>query len=99
MGFYLIGPLVTLIPLGSISFWAFKPYCDDGFLGISPTAITAAKALEAACARAAKERVAAAAAIAPPEPSGSSLGPHAMSMDLHAAMILQEAVALLNPHA
>jgi len=37
MGFYLIGPLVTLIPLGSISSWAFKPYCDDGFLGISPT--------------------------------------------------------------
>ena len=37
MGFYLIGPLVTLIPLGSISFWAFKPYCDDGLLGISPT--------------------------------------------------------------
>jgi hypothetical protein len=37
MGFYLIGPLVTLIPLGSISSWAFKPYCDDGLLGISPT--------------------------------------------------------------
>ena len=37
MGFYLIGPLVTLIPLGSISTWAFKPYCDDGLLGISPT--------------------------------------------------------------
>ena len=36
MGFYLIGPLVTLIPLGSISSWAFKPYCDDGLLGISP---------------------------------------------------------------
>jgi hypothetical protein len=32
MGFYLIGPLVTLIPLGSISSWAFKPYCDDGLL-------------------------------------------------------------------
>lgn len=27
MGFYLIGPLVTLIPLGSISSWAFKPGC------------------------------------------------------------------------
>jgi len=40
MGFYLIGPLVTLIPLGSISFWAFKPYCDDGLLGISPTGPT-----------------------------------------------------------
>jgi len=40
MGFYLIGPLVTLIPLGSISFWAFKPYCDDGLLGISPTQIS-----------------------------------------------------------
>ena len=37
MSFYLIGPLVTLIPLGSISSWAFKPYCDDGLLGISPT--------------------------------------------------------------
>jgi hypothetical protein len=37
MGFYLIGPLVTLIPLGSISSWAFKPYCDDGLLGISST--------------------------------------------------------------
>jgi hypothetical protein len=37
MGFYLIGPLVTLISLGSISSWAFKPYCDDGLLGISPT--------------------------------------------------------------
>jgi hypothetical protein len=37
MGFYLIGPLVNLIPLGSISSWAFKPYCDDGLLGISPT--------------------------------------------------------------
>ena len=37
MSFYLIGPLVTLIPLGLISSWAFKPYCDDGFLGISPT--------------------------------------------------------------
>ena len=37
MGFYLIGPLVTLIPLGSISSWATKPYCDDGLLGISPT--------------------------------------------------------------
>jgi len=37
MGFYLIGPLVTLILLGSISSWAFKPYCDDGLLGISPT--------------------------------------------------------------
>jgi len=40
MGFYLIGPLVTLIPLGSISTWAFKPYCDDGLLGISPTVNT-----------------------------------------------------------
>ena len=29
MGFYLIGPLVTIIPLGSISSWAFKPYCDE----------------------------------------------------------------------
>jgi hypothetical protein len=38
MGFYLIGPLVTLIPLGSISSWDFKPYCDDELLGISPTA-------------------------------------------------------------
>ena len=37
MGFYLIGPLVTLIYLGSISSWAFKSYCDDGLLGISPT--------------------------------------------------------------
>jgi hypothetical protein len=37
MGFYLIGLLVTLIPLGSISSWAFKPYYDDGLLGISPT--------------------------------------------------------------
>ena len=37
MGFYLIGPLVILIPLGSISSWAFQPYCDDGLLGISPT--------------------------------------------------------------
>ena len=37
MGLYLIGPLVTLIPLGSISFWVFKLYCDDGLLGISPT--------------------------------------------------------------
>src|SRR6185437_10014798 len=37
MGFYLIGPLVTLIPLGLISTWAFKPYCDDGLLVISPT--------------------------------------------------------------
>jgi hypothetical protein len=37
MGFYLIGPLVTLISLGSISSWAFKLYCDDGLLGISPT--------------------------------------------------------------
>jgi hypothetical protein len=37
MGFYLIGPLITLIPLGSISSWAFKPYCDDGLLGIKPT--------------------------------------------------------------
>ncbi|KAG2560943.1 hypothetical protein PVAP13_8KG110802 [Panicum virgatum] len=37
MGFYLIGTLVTLIPLGSISSWAFKPYCDDELLGISPT--------------------------------------------------------------
>ena len=43
MGFYLIGPLVTLIPLGSISFWAFKPYCDDGLLGISPTELSFAK--------------------------------------------------------
>ena len=40
MGFYLIGSLVTLIPLGSISTWAFKPYCDDGLLGISPTPAT-----------------------------------------------------------
>jgi hypothetical protein len=39
MGFYLIGPLATLIPLGSISSQAFKPYCDDGLLGISPTDI------------------------------------------------------------
>jgi hypothetical protein len=39
MGFYLIGPLVTLIPLGSISSWAFKLYCDDGLLGISPTVV------------------------------------------------------------
>jgi hypothetical protein len=38
MGFYLIGPLVTLIPFGSISSWAFKPYCDDRLWGISPTA-------------------------------------------------------------
>jgi len=30
MGFYLIGPLVTLIPLRSISSWAYKSYCDDG---------------------------------------------------------------------
>jgi len=37
MGFYLIGPLVTLIPLGSIFSWAFKPYCDDELLDISPT--------------------------------------------------------------
>jgi hypothetical protein len=37
ISFYLIGPLVTLIPLGSISSWAFKLYCDDGLLGISPT--------------------------------------------------------------
>jgi hypothetical protein len=37
MGFYLIGPLVTLIPLESISSWAIKLYCDDGLLGISPT--------------------------------------------------------------
>jgi hypothetical protein len=37
MGFYLIGPLVILILLGSISSWDFKPYCDDGLLGISPT--------------------------------------------------------------
>jgi hypothetical protein len=36
MGFYLIGLLVTLIPLVSISSWAFKPYCDDGLLAISP---------------------------------------------------------------
>jgi hypothetical protein len=41
MGFYLIGPLITLISLGSISSWAFKPYCDDGLLGISPTATMA----------------------------------------------------------
>jgi hypothetical protein len=39
MGFYLIDPLVTLIPLGSISSWAFKPYFDDGLLGISPTSL------------------------------------------------------------
>ena len=39
MGFYPIGPLVTLIPLGSISSWTFKPYCDDGLLGISPTTL------------------------------------------------------------
>ena len=37
MGFYLIVPLVTLIPLGSIFSSAFKPYYDDGLLGISPT--------------------------------------------------------------
>jgi hypothetical protein len=37
MGFYLISPLVTLIPLGSISSWIFKPYCDNGLLDISPT--------------------------------------------------------------
>jgi len=37
MGFYLIGPLVTLIPLGSISSSTFKPYSDEGLLGISPT--------------------------------------------------------------
>ena len=46
MGFYLIGPLVTLIPLESISFWAFKPYCDDGLLGISPTDKTYIMAME-----------------------------------------------------
>jgi hypothetical protein len=40
MDFYLIRPLVTLIPLGSIFFWAFKPYCDDGLLDILPTART-----------------------------------------------------------
>jgi hypothetical protein len=47
MGFYLIGPLVTLIPLGSISSWAFKPYCDDGLLGISPTFTWTLEAQEA----------------------------------------------------
>ena len=41
MGFYLIAPLVTLISLGSISSWVFKPYCDDELLCISPTEITA----------------------------------------------------------
>ena len=53
MGFYLIGPLVTLIPLGSISTWAFKPYCDDGLLGISPTAARSARR-RAAAARSAR---------------------------------------------
>jgi len=43
MGFYLIGPLINLIPLGSISSWAFKPYCDDRLLGISPTCKSAAR--------------------------------------------------------
>jgi len=46
MGFYLIGPLITLIPLGSISSWAFKPYCDDGLLGISPTFIPSVEEME-----------------------------------------------------
>jgi hypothetical protein len=55
-----------------------------------------AKALDAARALAAQERVAAAAALAPPGSSGS--GPHA-AMDLHTAMLLQEAAALLNLHA
>jgi hypothetical protein len=51
MGFYLICPLVTLIHLGSISSWAFKPYCDDdGLLGISPTKHgTAAVSLRCGC--------------------------------------------------
>jgi hypothetical protein len=40
MSFYLIGQLVTLVPLGSISSWTFKPYCDDVLLGISPTVRT-----------------------------------------------------------
>ena len=40
MRFYLIGTLVTLIPLGSLFSWAFKPYCDDGLLGISPTILS-----------------------------------------------------------
>ena len=30
-------PISNPNPLGSISSWAFKPYCDDGLLGISPT--------------------------------------------------------------
>jgi len=56
----------------------------------------AAKALDAARALAAQERAAAAAALAPPGSSRS--GPHA-AMDLHTAMLLQEAAALLNLHA
>ena len=59
-------------------------------------AAAAAKALDAARALAAQERAAAAAALAPPGSSGS--GPHAV-MDLHTAMLLQEAAALLNLHA
>jgi len=59
-------------------------------------AAAAAKALDAARALAAQERAAAAAALAPPGSSRS--GPHA-AMDLHTAMLLQEAAALLNLHA
>ncbi|XP_039822946.1 keratin, type I cytoskeletal 9-like [Panicum virgatum] len=59
-------------------------------------AAAAAKALDAARALAAQERAAAAAALAPLGSFGS--GPHA-AMDLHTAMLLQEAAALLNLHA
>jgi len=59
-------------------------------------AVAAAKALDAARALAAQERAAAAAATLAPSGSSGSSGPHAAPTDLHTAMLLQEAIALLN---
>ena len=60
-------------------------------------AAAAAKALDAARALAVQERAAAATDLAPPTSAGP--GPLATQMDLHFAMLLQQATAFLNLHA
>jgi hypothetical protein len=66
-------------------------------------AVTASKACDAAIARADRERACAAAAVQPSTPVESSVGgltsPGGAPADLHSALLLQEAAALLNLHA